>query len=93
MRVGVDREQAADLGRHPQQRVGRVLALGAAVDLDRDAVVAAGGEDTLRVELRLGRPRPVMSRPVQCPSTSTCGLDTAATMRSVIWAPGIRSWE
>ena len=53
MRVGVDREQAADLDGQPQQVIGRVLAFWPAVDLHRDAVVAAGGEHRLRVELRL----------------------------------------
>ena len=53
VRVGVDGEQAAGLGGQAQQRAGRVLALGAAVDLDRDAVLAAGGEHRLGVEVRL----------------------------------------
>src|SRR6185437_5454813 len=38
-----------------------------------------------------GRPRPMTMRPVQWPSTSTCGLRIAATMRLVMSAAGIRS--
>src|SRR5687767_12386689 len=40
-----------------------------------------------------GRPLPTTNRPVQCPSTSTCGLDTALSNRAVIAAAGIRNLE
>ncbi len=40
-----------------------------------------------------GRPRPVTSRPVQCPSTSECGSRTAATIRRVIARASIRNLE
>src|SRR5215831_4719776 len=62
VRVAVDGEQAADLGRQAQQPVRRVLALGPAVDLDRDAVIVTGGEHPLRVELRL-RPAAAAQHP------------------------------
>ena len=41
---------------------------------------------------RFPRP-PVTSRPVQCPSTSTSGFCTAATIRRVIAGASIRSLE
>ena len=41
-----------------------------------------------------GRARvPVTIRPVQCPRTFVCGLRIAASIRSVIGARGIRSFE
>jgi hypothetical protein len=45
--VVVDRENAADLDGQPQQIIGRVLALGPAIDLHGDAAVAAGAEHRL----------------------------------------------
>ncbi len=39
------------------------------------------------------RARPPSIRPVQWPSTSVCGLRTAAAIRAVIGPAGIRSWE
>ena len=91
MGVGVDGEDAAQLRRPGQQPVRRILAFRAAVDLDRDAVIPAGGEDRFRRR----RPTPAgpaatISRPVQWPSTFTCGLPTAATIRSVIGSAGMR---
>ena len=53
VRVGVDREQTARLDGDGQQPVRGFLALGAAVDLDRDVVLATGREHLLRIELRL----------------------------------------
>ncbi len=79
----------------PQQPTRRVEPLGAAVDLDGDVELPARLEDQLGVEVRLGpvAAPPVTIRPVQCPSTSMCGLAIAATMRRVIEAPSIRSLE
>ena len=51
MRVGVDREEAADVEGQRDQLVRGVAALGAAVDLDRRAVLRAGLEHGARVEL------------------------------------------
>ena len=64
VRVGVDGEDAADLGGQGEQPVRRVLALRPAVDLHRDAFVPAGGEDRLGVEDRL---RPAAAAPEQPP--------------------------
>src|SRR5207245_969208 len=54
VRVGVYRDHATELDRPAQQAFRRVEPLGARVDLDRNAVARAGGEDRIRVELRLG---------------------------------------
>src|SRR3954453_8480556 len=54
MRVSVDGKQEADLQRQVQQARGWVPALGPRVDLDGGAVVAAGGEHLLGIELRFG---------------------------------------
>ena len=54
VRVGVDRERAAGLDRQPQQPLRRVEPLRPRVDLHGDAVLGAGGEDGVGVELRLG---------------------------------------
>jgi hypothetical protein len=53
VRVGVDGDPAARLDREPQQPLGRVEPLRAAVHLDRDVEAGAGGEDQLGVELAL----------------------------------------
>ena len=65
-------------------RSGRQL-ISTATPWSRQAANTASGS-----KADSGRPRPASSRPVQCPSTSTCGLDTAATIRSVIGPAGIR---
>ena len=93
VRVGVDREQAAGLDGQAQQPLRRVEPLRPGVDLHRDPVLGARREHRVGVELRL-RPLlrlPVTMRPVQWPSTSTCGFATAVSIRSVISAAGIRS--
>ena len=79
-----------------EQLVGRVLALGPAVDLHRGVEPGAGGEDDLGVELaRLAAgPGPTDDlRPVQWPRMSTWGLATASTMRRVISGRPSRSFE
>ena len=92
--VGVDADAAAGLHRQPQQPLRRIQPFGTGVDLDRDPELGAGREDDLGVELRLGPPAlPTTMRPVQCPSTSTCGLAMARTIRGVISSAGIRSLE
>ena len=86
VRVGVDGEEAAEVARELDELVGRVAALGARVDLDRDVVLEARPEDLLGVELgrRPLAAAPVTSWPVQWASTLVRGLRTAATMRGVI---------
>ena len=93
MGVGVDREQAADLEGQLDELVGRVLPLGAGVDLHGGVALEARLEDRAGVEVRLRRfpARTLDSRPVQCPRTLTRGLRTAATMRLVIGPQFIRS--
>jgi len=56
VRVGVDGEQAACLGRLAEQVIRRVLAFWPAVDLDRHAAIPARREDSPGIELRF---RPV----------------------------------
>ena len=65
--VGVDGERAPEVDGLAQEVLGRVLALGSRVDLDRRPGPGAGGEHGLGVEGDCGRPRPVMRRPVQWP--------------------------
>ena len=84
--VGVDGDLAAPLEGQVEQLVGRVLALGPAVDLDRGAELGAGGEHDLGVELEPAAGEVALAdlahlpgtlRPVQWPRMSTCGLATA----------------
>ena len=97
--VGVDADLAAPLEGEVEQLVGRVLALGPAVDLDRGVELGAGGEDDLGVEDRpaCGRParrRTATLRPVQWPRMSTWGLAMASTIRSVIsWRSASAAWS
>ena len=51
--VGVDRDLAVPVEGQSEQLLGRVLALGPAVDLDRGVEVGAGGEHDVGVELAL----------------------------------------
>ena len=53
MGVGVDRDHAAHVERQVEEVVRRVLALGAAVDLDGGVELRARREDVVGVELRL----------------------------------------
>ena len=57
MGVGVDREEAAEVTGELDELVRGVAPLGAAVDLDGDAVLRARLEDGAGIELAL-RPRP-----------------------------------
>ena len=54
VRVGIDREDAARLDRLAQQPFRWIEPLRPGVDLDGDAVLGAGGEHGVGVELRLG---------------------------------------
>src|SRR6266542_1837450 len=65
VRVGVDGEHAACLGGQAQEPARRVAAFRPAVDLDRDAVLAAGTEHRLRIELRFRAASPA---PAQQPA-------------------------
>src|SRR5580700_647724 len=74
-------------------RSGRQL-ISTATPCSRHALNTASGLNTDSGR----RPRPPRwptpsSRPVQWPSTSTCGLRIAATIRAVMGPAGIRSWE
>ena len=70
-------------------RSGRQL-ISTATPCSRHAPNTAAGSNTDSGR----RPRPPpSSRPVQCPSTSACGLRIAATIRLVIGPAGIRSRE
>ena len=96
VRVGVDREEAAEVAGELEQRGRRVAALGPGVDLDGDVVLDAGARRPPRASNRLpGRtPRlPVTSRPVQWPSTFMNGLRIAPIIRRVICAGSIFSLE
>src|SRR6478752_1250646 len=52
VRVGVDREEAAEVAGQLDELVRRVAPLGARVDLDGDVVLEARAEDLLGIELR-----------------------------------------
>ena len=82
--VGVDRDLAAHLVDHRQQPAGRVETLGPAVHLDGLVELTARGEDSSASNVLSLRPLPTMSRPVQWPRMSMCGLATAPIMRAVI---------
>src|SRR6188768_2893396 len=54
VRVGVDREEAAEVARELDELVGWIASFGARVDLDGDVMLEAGAEDLLGIELRRG---------------------------------------
>ncbi len=71
------------------RRSGREL-ISTAVPLSRQAAKTASASNS---DCPLVPRLPVTSRPVQCPSTLTSGLRTAATMRRVIGSASIFSLE
>src|SRR5689334_24405247 len=56
VRIGVDGEAASEVERNAHEPARWVQSFGARIDLDRLVVFRARGEDTFRVERRLGPP-------------------------------------
>ena len=81
------------LRRPAQQPVRRVLPLGRQLISTATPCSRHARRPPRRRTRTPAGPRPRTIRPVQWPRTSTCGFDTAATMRGVISAPGMRSLE
>ena len=93
--VAVDAEQAPRVFRQLDERTGWIAALRPGIDLDRDVVRGAGGEDGLGVELwgALVPRAPSTRRPVQWPRMLVCGFSTAPIIRLVIWCDSMASLE